>query len=305
MAEVAAYPDRAQAELVDRLSERLRLLPREIMIGGSASDLLRAVFAAYAPGRKVLLPAHTYEEYRHLALACRGEPVSVPMPDLRLPVDRLVSDMPRGGMVVLAHPAAPTGEHLGATKLAPLVEAAERRRALLVLDESYLPFVPGGRSVAGQSSCLLTVFSWSKMLGCPGLPLAHAVGDPQVLEAMRVQTLPWSTGPFARHLGLLTLDHEKWVVESLSRVERTASKVRAALGSSSATHYFTVQVVSASECARRLRARGFAVRDLTSMGLPGHVRFSVRKEAPTLQFLRALRSELPARSIPAGLRSWP
>ncbi len=286
--EVAAYPDRSQAELTRRLAENLRLDPHEVLVGGSASELLRAAIAAFGTRRRVIVPEFTYGEYRRVAASVGATLEPVPMPRLRLDPSAFAARARSGSLFVLPNPGTPNGQYLAPRELSPVVEAAERSGSLLLVDESYLPFVSEGSSVAGSSPNVLTVFSWSKVLGTPGLPLGHAVAPDSVLRGLRVHTLPWNVGPFARHLGLLALERPAWTRKTLERVHRTAEVVRRRLGSASRTHFFTVRARSASALAGRLAARGFRVRDLSSMGLEHRVRFAVRRPPETLQFLAAL-----------------
>ncbi len=287
--EVRAYPDRVQTELTRRLETGLELDPGEVLPAGSASELLRIALTAFGAGRRVLLSPHTYGEYRRIALAVGAIATDGPTRDLAIDPASWADRVRPGSLVVLANPGTPNGQYLRPRDLSPLVEAVERRRALLLVDESYLPFVPRGRSLSGASEHVLTVFSWSKVLGTPGLPLGHAAGSRDVIRALRAHLLPWSVGPFARHLGLLALDRPAWARASLRRVEHTAAEVRRRLGSSSRTHYFLVHSPSATELARRLADRGFRVRDLTSLGLRTYVRFAVRRAPETRDFLAALR----------------
>ncbi len=305
--EVAAYPDPRQVELTQRIEAELHLDRDEVLPAGSASELLRIAIAAYGVGRPVLLAPFTYGEYGRVAASVGASVTFGPMPGLLVDPESWADLVVPSSLVVLANPATPTGQYLTPRELAPLLEAVGRRHALLLVDESYLPFVPGARSVTGSSENLLTVFSWSKMLGTPGLPLGHATGSQEVLRVLRGHILPWSVGPFARHLGLLALERPAWARASLAAVERTAAEVRRQLQSRSRTHYFTVRSRSGSELARVLADRGFRVRDLSSLGLVEQVRFAVRRPVPTRAFLTALAEALsetaPEPPAPGGDRA--
>ncbi len=301
--EVAAYPDRTQLELTRRLEQALRLAPGTVLLGGSASELLRIGITAFGTRRSVLVAPHTYGEYQRIAASVGSRVVPGPMPRLWIDPGEWAERVRPRSLIVLANPGTPTGQYLAPRALAPLVAAAERTRSLLLVDESYLPFVRGGESAAGSSDHLLTVFSWSKMLGTPGLPLGHATGSREVIRALRAHLLPWSVGPFARHLGLLALDRPAWTRTTLARTERTAAYVRQLLRFRSRTNYFLVHAPSGTELAERLAARGFRVRDLRSLGLGQYVRFAVRRAPETRAFLRVLARVAgePRRSPPG----WP
>ncbi len=289
-AEATRYPDRPQKDLAEQIGSRLGLDPEEVIVGGSASELLRAAITAFGMGRSVLLPRFTYEEYNRVAMLARARVGRVPMPGFAFSVLAATKMIREESMVVLPNPGTPFGHCLGKRELQALVEAAEERHAIVLVDESYLPFVEDGESAAGLSPSVVTVFSWSKVLGTPGMPFGHATGHPAVLRGIRTQLLPWSVGAVGRHLALRTLENEKWVRESLEKTRRLSAEVRKRLHATTQANYFAVESVSARKLTQDLRTRGFAVRDLTPLGLPRHVRFGLRDRETTFRFLDVLKS---------------
>lgn len=298
-AEAGRYPDRRQSLLTARLARRLRVGREELVLAGSASELLRAAIAGFGARRAVVLPEFTYGEYRRTARSVGARLTRVPMPDLRLDPRRFARAVPHRGVAVLANPGTPDGRYLTPDALDEIAAAAEERRALLVVDESYLPFVRDARSYSGRHGSALVVFSWSKTLGTPGLPVGHAVGSQPVIAALRTQLLPWSVDAAARQIALAALGNDRWVATTLERVRRTADRVRARLGSASDAHYFAVDVGRAARATAALARRGFWVRDLSSIGLRRHIRFAVRRPGETERFLRELE-RLLRRSGPRG-----
>lgn len=290
--EVAAYPDRTQSVLSERIAEAEGVDASHALVAGSASELIRCLIAAFGPRRDVIVPQYTYEEYRRVAISVGGRVRPVGMPGVWLSPEEMADRVTPGALVVLANPGTPNGQFLSPRGLSPLVERVTRQRALLAVDESYRPFLDGPARGLDAGPNVVTLFSWSKVLGTPGIPLGHAVGSPEVLAALRSQLLPWSVGPVARHLVLLALEAPGWQSRTLARVRHTAQLVRRRLRSRSRTNYFPVSVGSAAGAAAFLWARGFRVRELTSMGLPGHIRFAVRRPAETQRFLGVLDAYL-------------
>ncbi len=286
--EADRYPDRHQVALTARLARRLRIGREETLVAGSASELLRAAIVAYGTRRRVALPFYAYEEYLRVARSMGAGVARVPMPGLRLDPARFARAIPTKGLAVLANPGTPDGHYLPPADMETIARAAERCGALLVVDESYLPFVRDAASIGRTSDSSLVVFSWSKTLGLPGLPLGHAVGSPTVLAGVRTQLLPWTVNAAARQVGLAALDADRWIARTLARVRATADTVRRRLDSESDTHYFTVDVGHAGRAVAALARRGYWVRDLTTMGLPRRLRFAVRRPEETTRFLEQL-----------------
>jgi histidinol-phosphate/aromatic aminotransferase/cobyric acid decarboxylase-like protein len=297
-AEVVHYPDMQQSDLRALLAAEIGVTPEEVLPAGSASELLRAVIAAFGSGRRVVVPMFTYEEYARCAWGVGARVVRVPMPGLEAPPASIRPVVRKGDVVIVPNPASPTGQYYPPPEWSPLVERCAETRSLLVVDESYRPFVEGSVSLSAGNPCLATVFSWSKVLATPGLPFGHMVADPEVVRSVRAYRLPWNVGPLSRHLAIAAVREAGWVSRTLRRVHRTAWQVRREIGSASQTHYFVVEAPSARRLKEGLRKDGFLVRDLSSMGLPRHIRFAVRKLAETEQFLEHLRRRALVPGIP-------
>lgn len=287
------YPDRSQKDLCAWIEEERGLDSGWVVAAGSASELLRAVITGFGTGRNLLLPRFTYEEYQRIGLLSRARVGRVPMPDFHFPPSTAAKHVQEESMVLLPNPGTPFAHYLSPKEFQPLVEAVERRHAILVVDESYLPFVRGGKSMAGVSPSIVTVSSWSKVLGTPGIPFGHASGHPAVLKGIKAQLLPWSVGAVNRSLAVRALATEgKWRADSLAQVAALSEEVRKRLHATTRANYFAVESVSARKLTQDLLKRGFAVRDLTALGLPRHIRFGVRTPEETRRFLDVLEELL-------------
>lgn len=291
--EVTCYPDRKQLDLCRRIEKELKVDPGEVLVGGSASEMLRASITAFGARRVVLLPRFTYQEYERVALSVGAKVLKVPMPGLCLNVAAACKVLTDNSLVVIPNPGTPFASYLSPDEMMTLVGAVEEKHALLIVDESYLPFVAGAKTTARVSPSVVTIFSWSKALGTPGLPFGHAVAHPAVLRAIATHMVPWSVGPFSRHLALLALANKRWVMGSLEKVLDLSEIVRIKTGASTRANYFVIEAESGGLLQRKLLERGYAVRDLAGIGLPQLVRFGVRGESETLAFLDEVRDLEP------------
>src|SRR5690606_4705772 len=102
-------------------------------------------------------------------------------------------------LVVLNHPANPTGGMASAAALARVADACARRGAVLVSDEVYRELWVGERpaglhDVAGVAAGVV-LGSVSKAFGAPGLRVGWAVGAPELLAPARVVHNAMTTAP--------------------------------------------------------------------------------------------------------------
>ena len=106
-------------------------------------------------------------------------------------------DVPEeASLVVVGNPNNPTGS----LDTPETITALARRRRLLVIDESFIDFVPAaGASLAGCSNVpgLVVVRSLTKLWSLPGIRAGYLLGPPEIVESLGAQRQPWSVNALA------------------------------------------------------------------------------------------------------------
>jgi histidinol-phosphate aminotransferase len=174
------YLDPHAAELRSELAHGLGVEEERVVVGGGITQLMGAAAQALLePGDELVTPWPSYPLYPVVARRSRGRAVPVPGfgPEAVL---RAVSDRTR--IVALCNPNDPTGELVGAARLAALL-AALPERVVVLLDEALRDFVAGEPRdaaldlLAGHPR-LLVFRTFSKAWGLAGLRCGYAVGGP-------------------------------------------------------------------------------------------------------------------------------
>ena len=176
----------------------------EVMVTAGSQAALFALYQTHVePGTTVLVPDPGFVSYVSLARLCGADPVGYPLaPGGHLDADALVEMLaahPHTSLVVLCHPANPTGGMASATALAQVAEACARQGVLLVSDEVYRELwvheaPPSLHDVAGVDAGIV-LGSMSKAFGAPGLRVGWAVGAPEVLATARIVHNAMTTAP--------------------------------------------------------------------------------------------------------------
>lgn len=176
----------------------------EVMVTSGSQAALFALFQAHVePGSTVLVPDPGFVSYPSFARLCGAEPVGYPLAaGGHLDAGALVETLeahPRTSMVVLCHPANPTGGMASAASLATVAEACAARGVLLVSDEVYRELwveqrPPSLHDVAGVEAGVV-LGSMSKAFGAPGLRLGWAVGATETLAPARIVHNAMTTAP--------------------------------------------------------------------------------------------------------------
>lgn len=193
----------------------------QVMVTSGSQAALFALFQAHVdPGSTVLVPDPGFVSYPSLARLCGADPVGYPLaPGGHLDADALVETLaahPHTSMVVLCHPANPTGGMASASALLSVAEACARRGVLLVSDEVYRQLwvdeaPPSLHDVTGVEGGAV-LGSVSKAFGAPGLRVGWAVGAAEILAPARIVHNAMTTAPAqpsqAAALALLTATDE-------------------------------------------------------------------------------------------------
>ncbi len=196
------YPDPEATELREALAAHHGVKPEQVFVGNGSDEVLAHAFVALLKQPKPLLfPDVTYSFYpvwaQLFGLACETVPLDGGM---RVRVEDYRRE---AGSIVIANPNAPTGVALPRAEIAQLLE--DHPDIPVLIDEAYVDF--GGESAVpliADHPNLLVVQTMSKSRALAGLRVGYALGDVELIEALRrvkgqLQFLPaWPRRPGGR-----------------------------------------------------------------------------------------------------------
>jgi histidinol-phosphate aminotransferase len=284
-ADPARYPDPGYHALRERLAGWHGVACERIVLAASGSEFIQritAVSARLAPG-PVAIPAAAYGDYA-VAAAAWGRASTV------------ASDA-TATLRWCADPSSPLGQDA--------VPPANVMAVPTVLDAAYAPLRLQGSSgwnAAAQDS-VFRLYSPNKALGLPGVRGAYAIAPAQAdwpvarwCDALEQTQPSWPLGSHA--VALLQAWTEPatqhWLAASRQTLRVWTASLRAGLD---ALGLQPQASVTPFLCARRpacasaswMHARGLAVRDTTSFGLPGLMRISAQPPDALHALLSALQ----------------
>jgi histidinol-phosphate aminotransferase len=296
---VDRYPDREALALRRALSKHLEVAPEWILVGNGSMELVWLVALAFLrPGDAVLVLDPTFGEYQRAVKLmgaqlhrCTAQPEAA----FRLDLDAILAVLqqlaPR--LVFLCNPNNPTGTYVPLETIAAWVTALPH--TLFVIDEAYLAFTLGARSVLTlQADNVLLLRSMTKAYALAGIRLGYAVGHPDVLAGLRQVRPPWSVNALAQAAGIAALTDVAHLERSLAQVAQAKQRLVVELSRlglepvPSSTHFFLLKVGNATACRQALLRRGILVRDCTSFGLPAYIRVATRRPEENARLLAAL-----------------
>lgn len=297
--DISTYPEPGAEDLEEAIAEKVGCSPEEVLAGAGSTQLIHLTARVFAGEvQRVLIPAHTYGEYEVAARAAGARMETVPMPDLRLEAETLTRALRKRAVLYLCNPNNPTGQYFRKQDLYRILEASEDSGSLVVVDEAFRDFVPDAFDsvpLALDSEHAILLRSFTKVFNIPGVRIGYAIGASHLLEPLRGLRPPWSVDAFGQAAGLAALEEDQFVVSSRERLWRNRRAFEASLRVlPSMTNFFLLPVEDARRVRSSLLRRGYLVRDCTSFGLPGHIRFAVRRPRENAGLIRAIMRVVPS-----------
>ncbi|MBS0013293.1 MAG: aminotransferase class I/II-fold pyridoxal phosphate-dependent enzyme, partial [Desulfobacterales bacterium] len=204
-----------------------------VIAGAGTTEFLYLLPRAAAIG-SALVVGPTYADYAD-ALAINGVKQGFFMREsprgFALDTDRLKRAAKDADAVFLCNPNNPTGGYTDTDLLADLARALPD--TLFVMDESYLPFVPG----AGEKSLaradlpnVVVLRSLSKMYCIPGLRVGFCAAPKDLAQTIRNHCPPWSVNAQAQQAVIYIAQNQDTAGKHEEKTRQYLKDQRAAIG---------------------------------------------------------------------------
>ncbi|VBB06827.1 aminotransferases class-i pyridoxal-phosphate attachment site [Lucifera butyrica] len=303
------YPDPDAFELKRILSRRYGVEEACITAGNGAVELLYILCHVLKP-RRVLIPAPSFGEYERAARAAGAEINYILLKDadgFLLTAASVIEKLPGTDMVFIGNPNNPTGTILTNRVLEEIIEAAGKTGTVVVLDESFIDFLPDDapftcRSLLSRYPNLVILHSLTKFYAIPGLRLGFSLTSPDLAQKLHAAKDPWNVNSLAQAAGIAALEDEEYGRRSRSLVQQANKSMYEGLQKIAgfkpfppAVNYILVHTGNrrtAVEMQQSLLAYGILIRDCSNYpGLsPAYIRVAVKRPAQNQVLLDTLQN---------------
>lgn len=307
------YPDPESKGLKIALAKSYNLSTANLLIGNGSIELIYLILQALKPG-KVLIPQPTFSEYEFASRINGARILSLRAKeneDFRIDLLRLKKLIPRAELVFLCNPNNPTGSLLPALEVLSLLNLCRKHKAILVVDEVFMDFVPAAKkqtliSEASKDKNLLVLKSLTKFFALAGLRLGYLIGHTKVIDRISGFRHPWNVNSLAQMAGEEALKDKKYIKETgefmrkeraylfdnLTRIEDL--KVFPATANFFLCKLESARVRDAHDLSKKLIKQGILIRNCYNFrGLNNKFfRLAVRKRKENNRLLIALKEAL-------------
>lgn len=303
---LARYPEGSARRLRAAIAARYGLEEARILCSAGSDEAFQLLGRAYlAPGDEIVQSQYGFLMYRLMAQSCGAEVLTAPDRDFTVDVDAMLALVgPRTKMVFLANPNNPTGTYISGDAVRRL-HAGLPSDVLLVIDAAYAEYVTrsdydDGQALAKHHDNVLMTRTFSKIHGLAALRLGWVYGAAEIIDTLHRVRGPFNVAGPAQAAGIAAIaDH---AFETRARTHNGQELARLALGLralglqviESVANFVLVgfEAGEAAHANRALRTQGLIVRDVTTYGLPNHLRISIGLPAENDAVLAALGAHL-------------
>lgn len=309
---ISSYPDPDCGELKAALAGYLGIHEDLLLMGNGAAELIY-LLVRVTGCRRALIPVPTFCEYGLSVLSQGGEVLEVAMDEedgFRLPVEKIVSCLPRVDLLFLCNPNNPTGRVVDRKTIELILNEALIHGVTVLVDEAFMDFVPRREllsvmSMVGQRPNLAVLYSLTKFFGIPGLRLGAIAGPDELIARMSASKDPWNVNVLAQVAGVAGLRDRDYMEETNRLVRGEKSFLFKELSGlpgvnplPGAANFILVGVsesgFTSGELTDLLGRRGIMVRDCAGFaGLKGrYLRLAVKTRPENEKLLQALKAVL-------------
>ena len=317
VANLVHYPDPYASALVSAIAALYQVDEETVIVANGTTELLYQLPKLLGRAQ-ALIPCPSYIDYAKvmelagmtvrpfLLTAERG---------FALDPQELAPLLTGGELVVIGTPNNPTGALVDPDQIIAL--AQDHPATLFMVDEAFLDFVAGGRSVALAADNIMTLHSLTKFYAIPGLRLGFGIFPLPIARLLREHLPPWTVNTLAQAVGVRALADQEYGEQSraLCRELRTEfirelRQIPALQVFDSAANYLLLRLRDGSDArtlAGHLLERRIMIRTCANyVGLDAsYFRIAVRTEKENSLLLQALSEILQPHSVKSGISPLP
>lgn len=273
---ILRYPDVFCRDMRKSLSLRLETAPDCITCGNGATELMYLLMKIIRPSC-VYIGAPSFSEYKLAAQSVHSPVVSFTLEkdnQFQVPLSFFKKGILSHSVIFLGNPNNPDGQPLSEPAFHSLMSLAEKNDSYLVIDESFIDFLPDSYSYRAEAAFhdhLVILSSLTKFYAIPGLRAGYMISSKNLAESMSHELIPWNVNGLAQlYISKAVLDDD-YISKSRNYVKNERQRFSSLLQSFSditgiwgSVNFLLLQLrndgLTGTQLEKKLLPSGFLIR---------------------------------------------
>lgn len=250
------YPDPENTSFIKAIAEHTGISTEHIIVGNGTTELLYA-FMQVLPCKRALIPVPSYVDYARAAKIAGLAVENIILQekdDFILDLKALSSKVKPGDLVIIATPNNPTGKTVNRAELLSVIK--DFPQSYFLIDEAFLDFIEGGKTIGAELPNILTINSMTKFYGVPGLRIGYGILSPALVLQVKENLPPWTVNTLAQAIGTEALKDTAYQLKTRQvclqlrlEMETELQKIHQLKVYSSEANYLFVKVLGGGDVA--------------------------------------------------------
>jgi histidinol-phosphate aminotransferase len=305
MGKLNRYPDDSGVELIERIAEKLTVLPENIVLGNGSDDVISMLAKALLqPKDEAIIPQPSFSWYEISVRSSGALPIGVPLKsnviDLEGILDRIT---PKTRMIFINNPHNPTGSAVRRDALEQFIQVVPSE-IVVVIDEAYIEFVsdprcPKSIDYIKSNKVIVGLRTFSKAYGLAGLRIGYGVMPSYLADLLNRVRQPFNVNSLAQAAAVAALADDDFLENTVQLVHAELEFLYGALSElgldylRSQANFLLIKLKkNANEVFEDLLKQGIIVRSMSSYGYPDCIRVNIGLHDENIRFLDALKKTL-------------
>jgi histidinol-phosphate aminotransferase len=308
LSECNFYPDANAAELQQKLAERHKLRPEQVVPAAGLTALLGLMARVLlSPEFNAITSERSFIVYPTATHAAGGRLIEVPMRNHGLDLDGIAAAIDRDTRIVfLANPNNPTGTVVLADEIDRFLNKTPEH-VMVVLDEAYHDFArhfatkrrveySNSLDYVRQGRNVVVLRTFSKAHGLAGMRVGYGMGPAEFISNLALMRTTFSVTTLAQVAALGAMDdeaHTRKVLENNAVQAELMIQGISGLGYRAlptwANFIYCDLKEDAASFARRMQDEGVLILPLGPWGVPTAIRITIGTAEQNQIFLSAFR----------------
>ncbi|USG99756.1 histidinol-phosphate aminotransferase family protein [Thermococcus argininiproducens] len=219
----------------ERLKESIaeywgNLSKEEIFLGAGSMGCLQMINKLLTKGSVVLGYAPQFLPYINDAIANGAVYEYVPLKEedeFSIDVNEIINNITKKTtFIYVDNPHNPTGQVLSLKDIKDIVEEAEKKGALVIVDEAFGDFMPKKNSaISLENENIIVTRSFSKGFGLAGLRIGYCIARGEIRRTLTKIHLPFSTTMLSIKAAVLALEDKDFLKTVIEGVKSNKARL--------------------------------------------------------------------------------